>query len=163
MDEHADGPRVRPVVLPEGYKKGATEETLLSWLHVQGRLEGAENYWLITAAPTGRPHATPVWGVWVDNSLIMDGSPITRWGRNIAANRQVTIHLESGTDVVIVDGTVEDVVIERDLAERIVSDWNRKYGRLVPDPAGSGVFRFHPRSARAWTDFPTDATTFRWD
>ncbi|MEI6136703.1 MAG: pyridoxamine 5'-phosphate oxidase family protein [Chloroflexota bacterium] len=31
------------------------------------RLRTAMNYWIATTRPDGRPHAAPVWGVWLDD------------------------------------------------------------------------------------------------
>jgi len=112
--------------------------------------------------PDGCPHVAPIWGVWLEQVLYFDGIPTARWARNLAANPSVALHLESGTEVVILDGIGEDIatVNDRDLAARIVEAWDSKYGRLHPDPVANGLFRFRPRTARAWSQFPDDAT--RW-
>ncbi|MDP8908435.1 MAG: pyridoxamine 5'-phosphate oxidase family protein [Chloroflexota bacterium] len=148
--------------MPAGYKAAADETTLLPWAHVVVRLERAENYWLATSRPDGRPHVTPVWGVWVEDALYFDGIPTALWARNMARNPAVTVHLESGVDVVILEGSGEDVmtVADRALASQIVRQWDAKYGRLTPDPVTDGIFRLRPSTARAWTRFPDDAT--RW-
>jgi hypothetical protein len=107
----------------------------------------------------------PVWGVWLDATLYFDGPPTTRWARNLAANPRLTVHLESGEDVVIVDGLADDLVTDDELAGRIVTAWNVKYGRLAPEPATVGLFRQRPRSARAWSHSSlVDGTrwTFPW-
>ena len=126
---------------------------MLPWSYAVERLERARNYWLATVRPDGRPHVTPLWGVWVDGALWFDGPPTTRWARNMAANPAVTVHLESGDDVVILEGVAEDVeaVTDADLAARIVAAWDAKYGRLHPEPAIQGIFRLRPRTARAWS------------
>jgi hypothetical protein len=79
----------------------------------------------------------------------------------------MTLHLERGDDVVIAEGEAENLpaVTDPDLAARIVAEWDRKYGRLHPDPAGEGLFRFRPLTVRAWsTPLLTDGTswTFQW-
>ena len=33
------------------------------------RLRAAMSYWIATTRPDGRPHAAPVWGVWLDDAL----------------------------------------------------------------------------------------------
>jgi hypothetical protein len=127
------------------------------------RLQTARNYWLATTRPDGRPHTTPVWGVWLDDALYFDGLPSTRWARNLASNPAITVHLESAEDVVIVEGVVDDVALDAGLGDRIVEAWDTKYGRLLPDPSGSGMFRMRPRSARAWSDSSlTDGTRWRF-
>ena len=145
---------------PETYGFPADLEGTLPWSHVEERLLRAQNYWLATVRPDGRPHVTPVWGAWVDDTLYFDGLPTTRWGRNLAANREIAFHLESGEDVVILEVTVEDVTTDGATTERVVAAWNEKYGELAPEPATRGVFRLRPRIVRAWSQYPKDVT--RW-
>ncbi len=75
----------------------------IAWREVEERLERAETYWVATGA--GRdPHPRPVWGVWVDGALLLSlGSPVLR--RGVAEEPRVAVHLDSGTDVVVVDGS----------------------------------------------------------
>lgn len=146
---------------PASYHFPTTADGLLPWSHAAERLERARNYWLATTRPDGRPHATPVWGVWTDEALFFDGHPSTRWARNLALNPAVAVHLESGDDVVIVEGVVDDLVTDADLAARIVSAWAAKYSRLLPEPADRGIFRMRPRTARAWSTASLEDGT-RW-
>lgn len=147
---------------PSVYGFSRAAGPLLDWAQVEARLRTAENYWLATVSPDGRPHVTPIWGVWVEGMLYFSGFPTARWVRNLAANSAVTAHLESGEEVVIVEGLAEDVVTDAALGERIVAAWDAKYGRLAPEPATDGVLRLRPRTARAWTDAETFADATRW-
>lgn len=147
---------------PAEYPFSKDLKPMLPWSHVVERLEQARNYWIATTRPDGRPHVTPVWGAWVDGALYFDGHPATRWARNIAANPAVSVHLESGDDVVILEGTMQDIVTTEDVGQRIVAAWDAKYGRLLPDPSGSGMFRMQPRSARAWSTSSLEDGT-RWN
>jgi hypothetical protein len=147
------------LALPSGYPAPAGDAPVLDWGRARARLEQASTYWLATASSTGRPHLAPLWGVWIDDMLYFDGFSTARWARNAASNPAAAIHLESGTDVVIVDGRVDDVVPPATIAERLVDAWTRKYGRVVPDPAG-GIYRLRPRRARGWTSFPDDVTAW---
>jgi nitroimidazol reductase NimA-like FMN-containing flavoprotein (pyridoxamine 5'-phosphate oxidase superfamily) len=148
------------LTMPRGYRVAADADTLLPWSHVVEQLERARNYWLATTRPDGRPHVTPVWAAWVDGALYFDGIYTARWARNLAANPAASVHLESGADVVILEGTVEDVVPEAELAARIVEAFAAKYVSPLPQ-AARGMYRLRPRSVRAWSHFPDDAT--RWD
>jgi hypothetical protein len=49
-------------------------------------LQGAEVYWLSTARPDGRPHVTPVLGVWLDGALYFCTGPAERKAKNLAQN-----------------------------------------------------------------------------
>lgn len=155
----------RPVLLqaPAGYSVPRMTEGLLPWSHAEELLRAARNFWLATVCPDGRPHVTPVWGVWVDGALFFDGSPATRWARNLVANPTISVHLESAEDVVILEGKAEDLpATDLARAERIVAAWDAKYGRLHPDPAGNGIFRLSPHRARGWSTSSLEDGT-RWE
>jgi len=151
-------PRARRPKFPEGYRIPANDEGLLPWSFASERLERAQNYWLCTASPSGRPHAAPVWGVWLNNRFFFDGHPATRWARNILANPFMSLHLESGSEVVIVEGVVEDVTEpDRALYTHLADVYEAKYSYRLPD---HGFFLFTPRVVLGWSQFPKDAT--RW-
>jgi nitroimidazol reductase NimA-like FMN-containing flavoprotein (pyridoxamine 5'-phosphate oxidase superfamily) len=149
-----------------GYGIPASEEGLLPWSHVRERMENAYNYWIGTTRPDGRPHATPVWGVWLDYTLYFGGSPNTRRGRDLAANPAVVVHLESGSDVVILEGEAHELhAPDRALATRVAAAYAAKYATLGYEPSpdawdDGGLYAVRPRVAFAWTRFPEDAT--RW-
>lgn len=159
------GSRVDRPVAPPMYGFARAAAPTLEWPSVEARLSEARNYWLATVRPDGRPHVTPLWGVWVDATFYFSGIPTAHWARNLAANPQVTAHLESGDEVVIVEGMAEDVVTDADVGERIIAAWDAKYGRLHPEPSTDGIFRLRPRTVRAWTDPDTfgDATRWTWE
>jgi hypothetical protein len=155
----------RPYV--EGYGIPETIEGVLPWSHVEERMQAALNYWIGTVDPQGHPHATPVWGAWLDGTLFFDGSPQTRRGRNLASNPNVVIHLESGADVVILQGQADQIMgPDRPLAERLVAAYTAKYKDFgyAPSPdtwKTGGLYRVTVRTAYAWTQFPQDATRWR--
>ena len=157
-------PRVDRPTAPSVYGFARAAGPLLKWEWVEARLRDQRNYWLATVRPDGRPHATPVWGVWVEGALYLSGYPRALWARNLAANPAVSAHLESGDQVVIVEGMAADVVTEAETGAKIVAAWDAKYGRLHPEPASEGIFRITPTSVRAWTDSRgfSDATRWRW-
>lgn len=143
------------LVLPKGYRAPSDDGELLPWSGIVERIEQALNYWLATTRPDGRPHVTPVWGVWVDGAFYFNGIPTARWARNLATNPSLAVHLESGTDVVILEGVAEDLVTDPGIGARVIDAWMAKYGRLGPEPATEGNFRLRPRTARGWSQFPT--------
>ena len=157
-------PTPMPLHAPKSYKFPQTPDGLLPWSHALERLERARSYWLATTRPDGRPHVTPVWGAWVDGALYFDGLPTTQWARNLKRNPAAAVHLESGDDVVILEGVMDDLETSAELGTRIVAAWDAKYGRLHPDPVGSGIFRFTPRTGRGWsTSSLTDGTRWQFD
>ncbi|NLG99495.1 MAG: pyridoxamine 5'-phosphate oxidase [Chloroflexi bacterium] len=156
----------RPV-MPDGYGVPENDETLLPWDYVDSRMAKARNYWIITVSPNGAPAATPVWGVWFDDKLYFDGAPSTRRGRNIMSNPRTLVHLESGDEVVILEG--QTVILqgapERSLAERVASEYTQKYASQGYSPTPDqwdqgGLFIFTPTKAIGWSKFPEDVT--RW-
>ena len=146
---------------PARYPFPTDAASRLPWSRAAQQLREARYYWMVTASPQAVPHATPVWGVFVDGDLYFSGLPTARWAKNLVANPKVSVHLESGDDVVIVDGDAADVTTTAELGARIVAEWLRKYGRLEPEPVEDGVFRVRPRTARAWSHELLDDGT-RW-
>lgn len=144
------------------------EEGLLSWEWVSGRMSESRNYWISTTRPGGRPHAAPVWGVWVEETLYFGTAPSSRKARNLAHNPNVAVHLESGDEAVIVEGVAEELTApDPSLSERIVEAYAAKY----EDPETGGEFQLgsteglktvRPGVVFAWLerDFPNTAT--RW-
>ena len=138
--------------MPEGYGVPATDEGMLPWAWAEERLVAAPLYWVGTTRPDGRPHASPIWGVWVDGAFWFEGSPETRRGKNLAANPALALHIERGEDVVIVEGFAEEVIgPDEALAARIVEGFAAKYEpthNYRPDPSGwneGGLYAVRPR------------------
>ena len=149
-----------------GYGIPKHKKGLLPWSHVSERMTKAKHYWISTVSPDGRPHATPVDGLWLDDHLYFGGSPETRRNRNLAANSAVCIHLESAMDVVILRGDAQELRADRSLAVRLAEASRKKYG-YAPKPEQyektPGMFVFRPRVVLAWKDFPKDATRWRFE
>ena len=159
-------PASRPL-LPRDYGVPQSSEGLLHWSFVSEHMQSALNYWIATVDSNNRPHATPVWGMWLDETFYFDGSPETRRGRNLAGNSNVTVHLESGSEVVILQGTVEQLrgVDHRPLTLRLAPAYEVKYAsqNYHPDPKqwdAGGLYVVRPRLVLAWTKFPDTMT--RW-
>ena len=81
------------------------EQAPLPWRWVDDELTRAGTYWVVPAPSGGHPHPRPVWGVWLGRRLLLSvGSKVVT--RQLADGAAVTVHLESGTDVVVVEGRV---------------------------------------------------------
>src|SRR5687768_15408372 len=118
----------RPTI-PREYGMPANLDGLIAWDAVTARLREANVYWVATSGPGGRPRVRPVDGIWVDGMLWVGGSPQTRWVRDLLANPQVSVHLDDGWDVAILEG-VADLVeggVGDALAARLAAESNRKY------------------------------------
>jgi hypothetical protein len=78
-----EGTASRPRFAP-GYGISDDAEGMLPWSWAVERLTAGRNYWVATTSPDGRPHAMPVWGVWLDDGLWFGTSGRSRKGRNLA-------------------------------------------------------------------------------
>jgi PPOX class probable F420-dependent enzyme len=147
----------------QGYGVPESAEGMLPWRFARERLERARNYWVCTVRPDGRPHAVPVWTVWVGNVLYFGTAPTSQKARNLATNPAVVVHLESGDEVVIVEGTAEPAgSLPAELFEQIGDAYAAKYEGYRPEsPAGQYVVR--PRLVYGWHRFPTDVTRWHFD
>ncbi len=158
------GPKASLPHFPPGYVEHA--KALLPWSQVEKKLAEAGNYWLCTVRPDGRPHAIPKWGVWVDGKVYFDGSPETRHARNIAGNPEVIVHLESGAEAVIVEGTCTAAPKPTpELGRRLADAYAAKYAArgYAPKPDSwdnGGLYAVTPRTVFAWTLFTDDPTKF---
>src|SRR5215470_18068613 len=102
----------------------------LPWSWATERLSKARHYWIATTRPDGRPHSRPVWGVWLDGAFYFSTGSLA--AQNLATHPAITVHLESGNEVVIIEGVVETVG-DFSFVERVVSLYNEKYNWNV-DP-----------------------------
>ncbi len=106
----------------------------LDWSWVDGQLELAGTYW-VTARTIGPPHPRPVWGVWLESRLYLSiGTPLTV--EALSVDPRVTVHLDSGTEVVIVEGRAVGAASDTDGVAEYEGkyDWSYeldKYGPLT--------------------------------
>jgi hypothetical protein len=142
-----------------GYGLPTGEAGLLPWSEVVERLEAARHYWVVTASIDSppRPHAVPIEAVWLDAALYFGGGDV-RWVRNLRANPAVAVHLESGTEAVIVEGDVEWVTGPAALHKRIAKAAKEKYGY----GQAAACWGLRPKIAFAWTNFGADPTRYRF-
>lgn len=146
---------------PPGYGvKAADQGRLITWASVEAKLTDAHNYWLITASPRGRPHAVPLWGLWDEGSFFFSTDSLSRKAVNIAENDAVVVHLESGDEVVIVEGKARRAT-DADVLERLDGAYRQKYGFPL---IGNPVYQVTVAVALAWSesDFVESATRWRF-
>lgn len=166
MKSYSGVPEPSRPYIADDYGIPKTTHGTLPWSYVVERLEKARNYWIGTVTPHSTPHTMPVWGVFLEDNLYFDGSPRTRRGRNLAANPSIVVHLESGDEVVIVEGEAHQIIdFDRSLAEALAAAYTMKYAASgyspTPDTWDSGgLYRVTIYKAFAWTKFPEDTT--RW-
>lgn len=121
-------------------------DKLLPWGWAEYRLQKARNYWITTHSSSTYPHARPVWGIWTENSLLFSTGGLI--GRHVGLNDRVQINLESGDEVVLLEGQVK-VLKDPATLSTWISLYKDKYNWDVSEQPGD-VFQVHPKRALAW-------------
>jgi Pyridoxamine 5'-phosphate oxidase len=133
--------------MPPSYSATGTGKA--SWSAVAEKLERARNYWLCSTTPGGRPHAVPVWALWFDGALWFSTDPASAKARNIARDSRVSVHLESGDDVVRLDGEAA----RAEWPDAVLDAYEKKYGhRIDVSNENYGTYVVRPRIAQTWDD-----------
>jgi hypothetical protein len=165
MPTEPASPKVDRPLMPKQYGLPKHKKGLLPWSYIVEQMTEAKHYFICTVTPDGRPHAIPVEGLWLEDTLYFGGSPQTRWQRNLAANPHISVHLENALKVVILRGHAYGVGrIDRALAEMLATASKEKYGYTPrrEDYQNGGVYVFRPYVVIAWKQFPKDATRWRF-
>ena len=146
-----------------------------TWDDGRAALESARVYWISTVRPDGRPHVTPLIGVWIDGALHIVTGPTERKARNLAANPRTTIttgtnELHAGLDIVV-EGEAAPVADAAAL-QRVADAYVAKYGeewRFTPRDGGfvhdgheALVFRVAPVTAFGFAKAPYGQTRWRF-
>jgi nitroimidazol reductase NimA-like FMN-containing flavoprotein (pyridoxamine 5'-phosphate oxidase superfamily) len=131
----------------------------------------ARNYWVATTKPSGAPHVMPVWGVWVDDAFYFGTGRESVKGRNLRRDARASVHLESGDEAVIMEGTLVEVTDAKAL-RRYSDACEAKYAFQPVPPAAEAppdlaesedvTYVLVPQVVFAWAEhnFPESAT--RW-
>jgi hypothetical protein len=122
------------------------------WKVARDLLDGAKTYWLTTVRPDGRPNATTVAGIWLDEAFHFTTGPDEQKARNIAnGNAHVVVVTGAngwdGLDVVIEGEAVR--VSDSDRVRRLAEAFTAKY---------DDFFRLRAVDGRlTWADAAEDA------
>lgn len=103
----------------------------LPWTWAQQRLVDSKNYWVVTASAAARPHAMPVWGVWLPEveRFWFSCSPNARKARNIAENPPCVVAVDDTVECVSVEGRarIADPASDGDAIDRAIAAYVTKY------------------------------------
>ena len=140
---------------------------------VRTALASAELYWLTTIRKDGRPHVTPLIGLWIEDSFVFCTGGDEQKARNL--ERADTVAVTTGTNTwnqgldVVVEGRAKRV-LGLDALTDLADDYRIKYGEAwdydaddeVFDPEGTRayVFRVQPTKVIAFAKSPHGQTTF---
>lgn len=146
-----------------------------SWSEAERVLDGAELYWLTTVRSDGRPHVTPLIGVWQDGAAHFCTGLGEQKARNLEHRPHVALTTGSnawaeGLDVVV-EGSAERVT-DRATLQRLADAYEAKYGSDWHFDVGDGVFsagedpaavfRIEPVKVLAFAKAPHAQTTYRF-
>jgi uncharacterized pyridoxamine 5'-phosphate oxidase family protein len=101
------------------------------WAQARGELRDAEVYWLSTVHPSGRPHVTPLLGIWLDGAMYFCTGSEERKAKNLAQNPHCALttgrnELDDGLDLVV-QGEAVKVSDEAELRS-VAGTYESKYG-----------------------------------
>lgn len=145
--------------------------TLTEWSSIEEKLAAAPTYWLSTLHPEGRPHAMPIWGIWMDGAFYFVTWPQSRKGRNLANSPRCSIGVSlQGIDVVMEGEAVQisdDATVHRAHSIFVPKyDWSvsvRDGGIYDEHGEGGLVYRVAPKVAFGFgTDGGFSATRWRF-
>ena len=165
-DANANQPQAsRPQMPGYGIAEATEGQGLLPWQWAVERLQPVRHYWLSTTRPDGRPHAMPVWGVWVDDRFYFSTGGASRKARNLAGNAQCVVSVEFADGAVIVEGTAAEAQPDT-LPQTIFAAYQTKYEWEL-DPALGPIFAVQPRVVFGFSSaagqFTESATRWRFD
>jgi general stress protein 26 len=144
------------------------------WQDTERALQAAELYWITTVRPDGRPHVTPLIGIWFEGAMHFTTGLEEQKSRNLEHNASVA--LTTGTNTwaqgldVVVEGTAVRVTDGATL-ERLAAAIEDKYGdawhfdvgeRLfLHDGGEAAVFRVDAAKVMAFAKDPHGQTSYR--
>ncbi|HEX6391235.1 MAG TPA: pyridoxamine 5'-phosphate oxidase family protein [Solirubrobacteraceae bacterium] len=146
------------------------------WPEVVDALERAELYWLSTVRADGRPHVTPLIGLFAEDAMHFCTGLEEQKARNLEHHARVA--LTTGTNTwaegldVVVEGTAVRVS-DQDALQRLADAYEAKYGSFwhfdvggdgfVQNGSSAAVFRVAPAKVLAFAKQPHAQTTYRFE
>jgi hypothetical protein len=146
------------------------------WDDVARVLERAELYWLTTVRDRGRPHVTPLIGVYANGAMHFSTGLEEQKARNLEHHDEVAVTTGNNTwarglDVVVEGRAVR--VRDGDALQRLARAYEAKYGSawhydvdgdmfVSGDHGRAAVFRVEPAKVLAFAKQPHGQTAFRF-
>lgn len=137
------------------------EGGLLPWSWAEERLTKSHDYWVATTWPDGRPHLSPVWGVWMEGALWFSCAPRSRKARNLDANPRCSIATDNAYEPVMLEG---DAALDMDGVVLFTDAVNRKYesGSTVEFFAANHLYRVAPIKVISLSEADFTGSPTRW-
>ena len=113
--------------------------TPTAWTRGREVLTDAELYWVSTTRPNGRPHVTPLLGVWLEGALYFCTGASERKAKNLSHNSHCILttgcNTLDGLDLVV-EGEGAKVTDEAEL-RRVADTYEAKYGAHIMATEGT--------------------------
>ncbi len=96
------------------------------------------------------------------DTLVFGTDPNSQKWRNLRQNPAISVHLESGDDVVILEGVIEEVDDER-IMQLADDAYEEKYDmRVLSETGGAPLLGLQPSIAHTWLETDFLNTAARW-
>ncbi|MEV4615775.1 pyridoxamine 5'-phosphate oxidase family protein [Kitasatospora sp. NPDC049258] len=138
---------------------------LLPWSWARRRLTDSHDYWVCTVRPDGRPHAMPVWGVWLDGALWFSSSRQSRKARNLAERPDCVVATDDPHRPVVLEGRAAAVTEPAAIAAFLAglnAKYRTDYGIDFLDPAVNATFRVRPTAVIGLRQEDFTGSPTRW-
>jgi general stress protein 26 len=153
--------RTPVTTLDERYSSPAA--VAVEWPETEEALAAAELFWISTVRADGRPHATPVVAVWVEDAVWFGTGADEQKFVNLSANPHVVLTTgcngwDQGLDVVVegdAERVTDDAVLGR-VAKAFATKWDGRWEYIASD----GCFRDPDRNGEVMVFSVTPVKVF---
>ena len=134
-----------------------------SWEQTLDEITRAQLFWISTVRAGGRPHVTPLVGVWLDDALHFCTGPEEQKALNIAAEPRVALTTgandwQSGLDVVIEGEAIR--VTSADKLQQLADAWAQKWDGRWHYQVGTNGFRHGSATVTVFAVRPSKVLAF---
>jgi general stress protein 26 len=117
------------------------------------RLEHDVDAWIATAGGgAGAPYLVPLSFLWDGATVLFSTPAASPTSRNLQANGKVRIGLGPTRDVVLVEGTLDEVTPAAEIPPEVGDAFAAKVGFDPRESPGYLYFRIRPRRVQAWRE-----------
>ena len=117
------------------------------------RLEHDVDAWVATAdAASGTPYLVPLSFLWDGGTLLVATPSSSPTSRNLRATGKVRIGIGPTRDLVLVEGTVGQIMAAAEVPDELGDAFAAKTGFDPRQLSGYSYFRIHPRRLQAWRE-----------
>ncbi len=117
------------------------------------RLERDVDAWVASAdAASGTPYLVPLSFLWDGSTLLIATPSSSPTSRNLQATGKVRLGIGPTRDLVLIEGTVGDILAAAEVPEEVGDAFAAKTGFDPRELTGYRYFRIHPQRLQAWRE-----------